>query len=86
MRPLLLVLGVFAAWTTAAGAARAEIYPWCSNFADGAGLNCGFTTYDQCMETARGSGGYCAPNTMYTPSGAAKRPRHPARTSGPAKE
>lgn len=45
--------------------ARAQNRPWCSNFHDGAGTNCGFSTYEQCMATARGSGGYCAPNNLY---------------------
>jgi hypothetical protein len=57
--------------------ARAQNYPWCSNFHDGAGTNCGFSTYEQCMATARGSGGYCAPNNSYT------APR-PAMSSGHA--
>ncbi len=60
-------------------AAHAQNYPWCSNFHDGAGTNCGFSTYEQCMATARGTGGYCAPNNSYVaphaaaPIGAAKR-------------
>jgi hypothetical protein len=45
-----------------AGSATAEHYPWCSNFADGAGVNCGFTSYEQCMATSRGTGGYCTKN------------------------
>ena len=52
-------------------AAHAQNYPWCSNFHDGAGTNCGFSTYEQCMATARGSGGYCAPNNLYVPPHAA---------------
>jgi hypothetical protein len=60
-------------------AAQAQNYPWCSNFHDGAGTNCGFSTYEQCMATARGTGGYCAPNNSYVaphavaPSGNATR-------------
>jgi hypothetical protein len=41
-------------------------FPWCANFADGAGINCGFSSYEQCMATARGSGGSCSENDMYT--------------------
>jgi hypothetical protein len=59
-------------------AARAQNYPWCSNFHDGAGTNCGFSTYEQCMATARGTGGYCAPNTSYAAP-------HAALSSGQAK-
>jgi len=67
-------LGVVLAVTPA----QAVEYPWCSNFHDGAGSNCGFTSYEQCMQTARGSGGYCAPNDVYT--GPADRP--PSAPSG----
>ena len=75
-----LVVGSIA--LSASSAAHAQNYPWCSNFHDGAGTNCGFTTYEQCMATAQGSGGYCAPNNLYVaPRGEAK-PRHRVRNSG----
>ena len=67
--PMLLVILGFAATP-----APAVEYPWCANFADGAGANCGFTTYEQCMLTARGTGGYCAENTFYKPPAAVARP------------
>ena len=35
--------------------------------AAGGGTNCGFTTFEQCMETARGLGSNCQPNTQYQP-------------------
>jgi len=60
-----LQIGLASIALAAAGAAHAQNYPWCSNFHDGAGTNCGFSTYEQCMATARGSGGYCAPNNLY---------------------
>jgi len=49
----------------AAPAAAQNNFPWCANFADGAGVNCGFSSYEQCMATARGSGGSCSENDMY---------------------
>lgn len=58
--------------------ARAQNWPWCSSFHDGAGTNCGFSTYEQCMATARGTGGYCAPNNLYVAP-------HAAMSSGHAK-
>ena len=70
---LLFLLVVFA--YAAASPAAAIDYPWCANFADGAGANCGFTTYEQCMLTARGTGGYCAENPMYEPAKPAARSR-----------
>jgi uncharacterized protein DUF3551 len=49
--------------------ASAEItYPWCAQYGGrdgGGGRNCGFWTYQQCMATVRGIGGYCEANAMY---------------------
>ncbi len=70
----------------AAAPAAAIEYPWCANFADGAGTNCGFTTYEQCMLTARGSGGYCAENTFYNPRANAVRARPVRRGRHPLKQ
>jgi len=61
----ILPIGLASIAIAIASAAHAQNYPWCSNFHDGAGTNCGFSTYEQCMATARGSGGYCAPNNLY---------------------
>jgi len=62
--PRLIVAIVIAAASIASGAG-AQDYPWCSNFADGAGTNCGFSTEQQCQVTVQGSGGYCAQNNTY---------------------
>ncbi len=60
--------------------ADAQNYPWCAYYGGGdmgGGTNCGFTTYDQCMTTVSGIGGYCARNTQYVPPpGARPRPWH----------
>ena len=85
MRPLLFLLAGFACAAGSVTPAEAVEYPWCANFADGAGANCGFTTYEQCMLTARGTGGYCAENTMYTPPAAAAR-SHTSRKRRPSKK
>ena len=61
------------------GAAQAQNYPWCSNFADGAGTNCGFSTEEQCRITVQGSGGYCDRNNLYRPVAAAAPVRHEGR-------
>jgi len=39
------------------------------------GFDCGFYSYQQCMETARGLGNSCAPNPRYLAS-----PRSPRKT------
>ena len=79
MKLLLFFSAVLVGVAAIAGSAEAIDYPWCAEYADGAGVNCGFTTYEQCMETARGSGGYCALNNTYSPPVAAARSRHPPR-------
>ncbi len=76
---LAIVVGAFAF----GGAAWAQNYPWCANFADGAGTNCGFSSLQQCMATAGGSGGNCTPNNMYKPPVAAAAPRRPRRRKQP---
>jgi hypothetical protein len=49
--------------------ADAQNYPWCAYYSGGMGgaRNCGFSTYEQCMATISGNGGYCARNTQYVP-------------------
>ena len=46
------------------GAAAIE-YPWCAQYSRDGGRNCGFVSYGQCMETARGAGAFCVPNLFY---------------------
>jgi hypothetical protein len=76
MTPMLFILAVCSS-VAAAGPAVAEIeYPWCANFADGAGANCGFTSYEQCLKTSMpGTGGTCDRNPFYKgPSTEARKP------------
>jgi hypothetical protein len=64
MRILLLL---FVAAVTVGTRAEAQNYPWCAIYNGGAvggGTNCGFTTFQQCMDTARGLGSNCPPNTI----------------------
>jgi Protein of unknown function (DUF3551) len=61
-------------------AAAQTNYPWCANFADGfGGTNCGFVSYEQCMETVRGSGGFCDENNTYKPQGVRPAEKHMPR-------
>jgi hypothetical protein len=71
VRLKLLLCGIFAVSVAPVTPTWAQNYPWCSNFHDGGGLNCGFVSEAQCMETARGTGGFCTPNNMYKPPAAA---------------
>jgi hypothetical protein len=83
MRLCTIWLGVVLAVAAMASMARAQNYPWCANFADGAGINCGFSTYEQCMNTSQGSGGYCTKNNLYVPPHAAAPAHSAARKHRP---
>jgi hypothetical protein len=55
-------------------------YPWCARYGggmDGGGSNCGFSSYEQCLATVSGVGGFCERNSFYT--GSAERPAKRAR-------
>ena len=63
--PLLMTTFGFPAYGSA------EIYyPCYANYGGrgGGGTNCGWSTYEQCMVTIRGMGGFCDPNPFYTAS------------------
>jgi hypothetical protein len=71
MRRCLVLFGTLAAASVmnASGALAVE-YPWCLYYSgggmDGGGTNCGFTTFDQCLATASGAGGFCNENPRYS--------------------
>jgi hypothetical protein len=89
MRALLCVAGILAVAGAIAGAistpAQAQNYPWCAYYGGmmgGGGTNCGFTTFEQCMATVSGIGGFCDRNTQYVPPAGPRpsvrrRRRHP---------
>jgi len=67
--------------------AAAEIYrPWCVQYGGSDGDNgttCAFTSFDQCMMTARGGGGFCVQNPWYLAYGSGqKRPQNSPRRNG----
>jgi hypothetical protein len=45
------------------------IYPWCAEYGGRSfgAENCGFVTFQQCLATIAGNGGFCKPNPWYTP-------------------
>jgi hypothetical protein len=69
MKLLLLTLGISVFVVGIGTRAEAQNYPWCAIYGgfDDGGTNCGFTTLQQCMETARGMGSLCQPNTQFVP-------------------
>ncbi len=55
MRTSIVTLAFLAALTLLAPtASHAEQYPWCAQYGEwgGGGRNCGFLTYEQCMDAA----------------------------------
>jgi hypothetical protein len=61
--PALAALAAFAPTPS-----HADPYRWCAVYGGrgGGGSNCGFITWDQCMATVSGIGGFCEPNQFYT--------------------
>ena len=53
-------------------------YPWCARYGGhmAGASNCGFLTWEQCMATVSGVGGFCEPNQFYNPRRAAPRHYH----------
>jgi hypothetical protein len=49
-------------------------YPWCAVYGgrSGGASNCGFLTWQQCMATVSGIGGFCERNQFYNPRGGSK--------------
>jgi Protein of unknown function (DUF3551) len=79
-------LGVLVSVAANATPAKAQNYPWCAQYGGGFGgaSNCGFVSYDQCMQTLSGMGGFCVANNTYAPPpGPTPHPagmaKHPAR-------
>ena len=72
---LLFVLGLVVTATAAVSPAMAQNYPWCAHTSrTGGGMNCSFTSFEQCMKTVSGMGGYCEQNTQYQPPAASRQP------------
>jgi hypothetical protein len=76
MRLLLFTLAIFAMAVGGGTRAQAQNYPWCADYDGPGGTNCGFTSFQQCMATLAGMGGFCNANTQYVP--AAEQPAPPA--------
>ncbi|HEY1364410.1 MAG TPA: DUF3551 domain-containing protein [Xanthobacteraceae bacterium] len=56
-----------------------QLAPFCAFMGGSSGFDCSYYTFEQCMETARGLGGYCSPNprlrqSPYPPPSRVRRP------------
>ena len=75
----LAAFALTAAVSLGSSKASAEVeYPWCAAYTgrDRGVITCGFVTWDQCMATVSGVGGFCHrnPRLAYSPD-----PRRPWR-------
>jgi hypothetical protein len=68
----LFLISVIAAATVLTTAAKAQNYPWCAIYKAGA-MNCGFTTFQQCLTTVS-EAGFCIQNSTYQTSPASHQP------------
>jgi hypothetical protein len=77
MRLLAIFAITAAAFSLAAQAtpAQAREYPWCARY-DVWTMNCGFTTFQQCLATISGVGGICTPNPRAAVIGDERPRRH----------
>jgi hypothetical protein len=74
MKAALTVFAVVLAAASIGTPAHAQNYPWCAFYTGPfSATNCGFSTYQQCLATISGVGGYCQPNTMYVPLSSRRR-------------
>lgn len=83
MKLSLLLAGIAVTTLVCGGEAAAQNYPWCAQYSGdfGGATNCGFVSFDQCMATVRGMGGFCVLNNLYVPPVPAPSPaqRRPVR-------
>jgi Protein of unknown function (DUF3551) len=55
----------------------APYWPWCSQYGRPSySHSCAFSSWEQCMATVRGIGGYCYANPYSPPPGSARSRRH----------
>lgn len=74
MRLSLFLVAILVATAGAQTQVQAEDYPWCAIYAKDGDSHCFFTSYEQCMATVSGIGGFCQHITTPAPAAPA-RPR-----------
>jgi len=76
MKTILSALAILAAMPALSTAVRAQNNPWCAQYSGGplgGAMNCGFVSFQQCLATVSGIGGFCVRNALYQPSGPHRR-------------
>ena len=74
---IVLITAALSADIVPAAAQSPTSYPWCARIpkTDGDATSCYFTSYQQCMTTLSGIGGYCYQSPYYHAAAAKSRPR-----------
>jgi len=69
MRLWLLMLAIGVGTAAFDSGAQAQNYPWCAQYSGdmGGAQNCGFVSFEQCMQDVSGIGGFCMANNTYVP-------------------
>jgi hypothetical protein len=62
---LFLIVGALLGEIQAAASQSPYSYPWCSKQRESWATSCYFTSYQQCMTTISGIGGYCYQSPYY---------------------
>src|ERR1700749_2328279 len=68
MLHIVAIAGAGMTLTAAASSAQAQNYPWCPHYGTPYDdTSCGFVSYEQCMASVSGIGGFCQKNDTYKP-------------------
>jgi hypothetical protein len=59
MRRSLFILAILFGTVATGAQAQAQDYPWCAIYAKDGDTHCFFTSFEQCMATVSGIGGFC---------------------------
>ena len=59
MRHSLFILAILFGAVAGGAPAGAQGFPWCAIYAKDGDTHCFFTSYEQCMATVSGIGGFC---------------------------
>ncbi|NVO14602.1 MAG: DUF3551 domain-containing protein [Rhodoplanes sp.] len=77
-----LAAGHAAAQTRTPAQTAAPVWPWCAEYdMEGAVVNCGFATREQCMATVSGVGGGCRPNAAVVAPAPKRQGHAPLKSS-----
>jgi uncharacterized protein DUF3551 len=83
MRTMATAMMAVAWLAIGASAGEARTYPWCATYNDTYGSrNCGFSTFQQCLATVSGIGGFCGQNPLFQPGFDPAPRRKPRRYQG----